>query len=439
MVPKDKVKQPIPHNPGTAVIEVTGKRGGQPYKFSQKLKFERRETIDLEVRSDVTPYQACLNNARTLDEKEECDRIFNKKQGLNVSGALEVFSYNDTDNTGVVSPGLSVSAVQPTDGWNLGGSVIVNLVTTASTDIVTTASPRFDDRRFGANIGGGYKIGPVKAALSGSLSWESDYLGRTVGANASMDVADKMATPYLGYAFSFDMLGRANTPYSIFHRDIYRHTINAGSSIVFNANTVGVLGFSAIIEDGDTSKPYRHVAMFSQQVVDAGLPRGASPALVAQSRLSIMPFEQLPDTRQRYAVLLRFLHRLEEATIRVSERGYIDSWGQLASSTDVRFLYDAYTAEGEGGQGGGFPRVRLTPHARFHIQGPGRFLAARLCRGAHRQRLRSAGLPHQRSRVGAAVRRHRGHGRPLRTHRAVRRQRAGRGRVHAVPGQPVPV
>ena len=95
------------------------------------------------------------------------------------------------------------------------------------------------------NLGGGYQIGPVKAGLSGSVSWESDYLGRTVGANASMDVADKMATPYLGYAFSFDMLGRARTPYSIFHRDIYRHTINAGSSIVCDAPSVDRRGGSS--------------------------------------------------------------------------------------------------------------------------------------------------------------------------------------------------
>ena len=370
VVPADQVGKPIPHNPGTAVVEVSGKRGGQPYKFSQKLKFERRETIDLEVRSDVTPFQACLNNARTLDEKEDCDRLFNKKQGLNINGSLEVFSYNDTDNTGVVSPGISVSAVQPTDGWNIAGGAIVDLVTSASTDIVTTASPRYDDRRVGANLGGGYKFGPVTASLQGSFSYESDYFGRTVGASASTDVADKMATPYIGYSFGFDILGRAHTPFEIFKRNIYRHTINAGTSIVFNATTVGVIGGTAIIEDGDTSKPYRHVAMFSQQVVDAGLPLGASPALVARARLPLMPFEQLPITRQRYALLLRFIHRMEDATVRVSERGYYDSWGQFASSTDARLLWDVYSAAGEDSGGAGFPRLRITPHVRFHIQGP---------------------------------------------------------------------
>ncbi len=372
VVPPDKVKEPIPHNPGTAIVEVTGKRGGQPYEFKQEIRFQRRETIDLEVRSDVTPYQSCLNKARTLAEKEECDRIFNRpKEGLSVNALLEVSSYNDNDHVDVVTPSLSVAAVQPTDGWNVGGTVLVDVLTTASSDIVSTASPRFDDVRFAANLGGGYKLGPVTPSIHGAVSVESDYIGRTVGASVSADLADKMITPYVGYSFGFDILGRADTDFDVFSRDIYTHTITAGTSLIFDAETIGVVGATVAIEDGDTSKPYRFVPMFQPGVVD-GLPRGADRDLVAAAREPESPPEQLPDHRQRYALLFRFAHRFETATLRADERLYIDSWGQMASTTDARFLWDFWSSEGEGGDEG-FPQLRLTPHLRFHIQGPTQF------------------------------------------------------------------
>jgi len=366
-VSAEEAKGSIPHNPGAAVIEVTGKRGGQPYEFRQEIRFARKETIDLEVRSDVTPYQACLNKARTLGEKEECDRVFGRKEGLTFRGGFEVTSYNDDDHCDVLSPALTLAAVQPTDGWNVGGAVIVDVVSTASIDIVTTASPRFDDVRFGASLGGGYKLGPVTPAISGSISMESDYIGRTIGGSVSTDLADKMITPYAGYAFSLDLLGRADTEFDVFSRDIYKHTLSFGSSIIFDASTLGVVAGTIVVEDGDTSKPYRYVAMFDPDQVDT-LPRGATPELVSRLRNSAPP-DQLPTTRQRYALLLRGAHRFDEATLRGSERLYIDSWGQMASSTDVRFLWDFWAAESEGSDIG-YPQLRLTPHARFHIQGP---------------------------------------------------------------------
>lgn len=370
VIPEEQVDQPIPHNPGTAVIEVTGTRGGQPYEFRQDIKFQRRELIELEVRSDVTPYQACLNKARTVAEREECERIFNQEEGLTITGALEVASYNDTDHVDVFTPSIAVNAVQPTDGWNVGGTVAVDVVSTASADIVTTASRRFDDRRFAASAGGGYKIGPVTPSVNGSFSIETDYISRSGGALVSMDVADKMATPYIGYTFGYDTIGRRGTDYDVFSQELFRHTISAGSSIIINPETVAVVAATVQIEEGDQSKPYRHVAMFSPGLAD-DMPRAASPELVARARLDVVPLERLPLSRQRYALTFRMAHRFDNATIRGSQRVYVDSWGQWGSSTDARFFYDIYAPDGEGEEA--YPQLTLGPHARFHIQGAASF------------------------------------------------------------------
>jgi hypothetical protein len=108
------------------------------------------------------------------------------------------------------------------------------------------------------------------------------------------------------------------------------------------------------------------------------IPLGASPDLVAAARLDVTPLEQLPEDRQRYALFLAAAHRFETVTLRGSERLYIDSWGQKASSTDVRLYWDMWSAApagtkpaaGSGGDEAGYPRLELGPHARFHIQGP---------------------------------------------------------------------
>jgi len=367
-VPAEEFEDPIPHNPGTAVVEVTGTRGGQPYEFRQEIQFQRRETIDLEVRSDVTPYQACLNKARTLGEKQECDRTFNKKEGLNVLAGLEVSSYNDTNQVDVVTPSLFFSAVQPTQGWNVGANVLVDVVSAASADIVATASRRYDEARFGASVNGGYKIGSVTPSVNGSVSVEPDYIGRTAGALVSAELADKMVTPYAGYTLGFDILGRRGTPFEVFHRNIYNHVIAAGAEVVFNASTIGVVALTADFEDGNTSKPYRHVPFFAPDLVD-DIPKGASPQLVAAARQPAAALERLPNTRQRYAALLRAAHRMETITIRGSERFYVDSWGQMASSTDVRLFWDLWAAQDEEGSPG-YPALTMSPHARFHVQGP---------------------------------------------------------------------
>ncbi|MBM4359656.1 MAG: DUF3570 domain-containing protein [Deltaproteobacteria bacterium] len=368
-VAPDKIREPLAHNPGTALIEVTGKRGGEPYEFSKKVTFQRSESIDLDVVSTETPLQACYRKARNAAEKKACDDKYNPgAKGLNFKTGVEVSSYNDTNQVDVVSPAIFFAAVQPTQGWNIGGQAIVDLVSTASADIVAMASRRFDQARVGGSVGGGYKVGVATIGVNGATSIENDYVARSAGVNLSADLFDKMVSPYLTYDFGFDILGRARTEFAVFSRELYRHTVNFGASVIFNPSTVGIIGGTFEADLGDSSKPYRHVPMFDASVAPE-IPQAASAALVAAGRLPMMPFEQLPTSRKRYAALLGFLHRFDTSTIRATERLYMDDWGQLASTTDVRFLWDFYEAKGAGGAPG-YPQLRLTPHGRFNVQGP---------------------------------------------------------------------
>ena len=360
VVPKDKADKPIPHNPGKATIEVGGKKGPYPYSFKSTEAFDRGERITVNATDDKSNNSAvlqCILNARTPSDVNTCIETGGKGRGLTVRGGLEIASYNDSTNVDVFSPTLFLSAENPTAGWRVGGSYTVDVVTNASPDIVATATRRFDEVRNAGTLSAEVKVGPARVGLDGGVSIEPDYFARNVGASVSADLVNKQVTPTLSYHLNFDTLGRAHTPYSIFSRSILTHSIDAGVSIVQSPTTILVFGATAELESGDTSKPYRHLPMFSESIAPQ-IPRGAVRGLVGSVRLPVAPFEQLPDNRQRFALLGRWAHRFESSTLRADERFYVDSWGLKASTTDARFLVDLSKA------------VRVGPHARFNIQGP---------------------------------------------------------------------
>jgi hypothetical protein len=362
-VPADAVTKPIPHNPGKAAIEVRGKRGSYPYTYKTTEKFDRGEKIEVKAEqtdTNTSAIQQCINAARSADDLQVCIETGGKGRGLTFRSSVELMSYNDSFYVNVFAPALALSLENPTTGWRVGGSFLVDVVTAASPDIVATASRRFDEERFGGTLAGEYKIGPAKVGVDGGISAESDYLARSVGVSASADLVDKRVTPTIAYGFGYDTIGRAATPYDVFSNDLMRHEVNLGVSGILDPSTVVVGAFTALFELGDQSKPYRYIPMFAPEVA-AQMPRGAVPALVSQVRQDYMPLEKLPLSRSRFALSGRYIRRFETATIRADERLYIDSWGLKASTTDARFLMDI-TKE-----------LRVGPHVRFHIQGPADF------------------------------------------------------------------
>jgi hypothetical protein len=360
IVPKEKASSQIPHNPGKAAIEVKGK-GTCPFVFKSPVSLDRGDhaTVDMtpEIRdANRSQVQCCISLARTPEDVETCIASRGKR-GLTPRGGLEVASYNDNVSVDVLSPTLFFSLEHPTAGWRVGGSYTVDVVTNASPDIVATATRRFNEVRHAGALAAELKIGRARVGLDGGVSIEPDYFARNVGASISADLVNKQVTPTLAYHLSFDTLGRAHTPYDIFSRSILTHSIDAGVSVVKSPTTILIFGASAELDSGDTSKPYRHIPMFSAGVA-ARIPRGASPALVNGVRLAPAPFEQLPDARNRFAVLGRFAHRLDASTLRADERLYADTWGLKASTTDAHYLVDITKT------------LRVGPHARFHVQGP---------------------------------------------------------------------
>jgi hypothetical protein len=269
--------------------------------------------------------------------------------------ALEMSAYTDTDNVTVFTPSVSATIENVTQGASISGHYLVDVVSAASVDIVSTASQRWNEVRQAGGLEGTYKPHDTGVTVAGAMSSEPDYLSYSVGLELTRDFNEKNTTLLLGYGYGRDTIGYHFTPFSVFSRLVQSSTITTGLTQVINRSMVGSLAFDFNIEDGDQSKPYRYIPMFSPAVAPL-VPNGASIDYVTRNRLPERPAEQLPLIRDRLSLTGRLATRFDGSTLRLEERVYADTWLLVASSTDLRWIVDVGR------------RVQLWPHLRFHAQ-----------------------------------------------------------------------
>lgn len=267
--------------------------------------------------------------------------------------AVEYGQYADTDHVFVETPSIAGTVSNPTAGWTVGGHYLVDVVSAASVDIVSTASRAWHEIRQEGSVEGSYKPRALGVQANAAVSDEPDYVSLSAGAAVTQDLLNKNLTWLLGYAYGHDVAGRTGTPFSVFSHVIDRDALNGVLTLVLGPTTIGSLIGDAIFESGDSSKPYRYIPLFAP---GTSVPRGASVDLVNSLRVTARPLEQLPLSRQRYGLTARVAHRYPHATLRLDERLYADSWTMKATTTDARYLMDLGA------------RTETGPHARIHAQ-----------------------------------------------------------------------
>ncbi len=356
----DQLDVEIPVNPGERTVFATGKVGNVEQSFEQKVNLGEGETATVEIslrpkgKAIDRALVKCMQDAQTQDEFDECISK-SRKLPLNLKFGLEFSAYHDSDKVDVVSPTFLFNVENVTGGWGFGGSFLVDVVTAASTDIVATASPRWTEQRYVPALGGHKKFGDVDVNLHAAMSVEPDYLATSVGTTVAVDLRQKTVTPSVSYDFSYDIAGRSGTSYEVFSRRIQRHALDLASTFVLDKNSILTTNVSTVVEVGDSSKPYRYIPMFAKDIAPRVLP-GQSIATVNFYRNPERILEQLPLSRQRFAIAGRYARRFSASTLRMEERLYADSWGLKASTTDARYYYDVAKD------------LRIWPHFRFHAQ-----------------------------------------------------------------------
>ena len=345
-------------DPGDHHVHAEGTQNGIPLSLDAKYEVGEGQllTVPLVLKSQapeyLTPGQLkCMLGAKGQDDVIKC--LPQKSKPLVVKAGTQLSGYSDTTNVEVWSPEIDANVSSPTQGWNVGGHFLVDVVTAASPDIVSEASPPFHEQRYSGGLDGGYKLGPYGAQAQVNYSAEPDYISRGGGLALTMDLNDKLITPRVAVNYNHDSVGRGPNN---FIDTLDTTEIEGGVTLVVSPTSLLLISATAQIEDGDESKPYRYVPMFDPVNVAPFIVPGQSIAVVNQERLPFRPVEQLPRIRDRYALGARFAHRFNGATLRLEQRLYSDSWSLKATTTDARYVYDLGR------------HLEVWPHMRFNAQ-----------------------------------------------------------------------
>lgn len=364
-VPTEALTKKFSVDPGKHKVVAEGTVNGFTATFDEEYDVKEKDFVTVKItlkppaNDFITPGQIkCMLGAKSQEEVQKC--LPQNQKGMVVRMAGDISGYSDTNSVAVYTPAVNASIVSPTSGWNVGGNFLVDAVSAASPDLVSSASPPFREYRYGGGLTGGYKPGLYGAQASGSVSSSPDYVSYTGGIRLTADLNEKLVTPSLGYSYSYDRIGRGPGNYlnefNPLKGYIHTHEFEGGVTFVMSPTAVLLVGGTVALERGDGSQPYRYIPMFDPIDVAPFVPKGATVDLVNRVRLAMRPLEQLPTERNRYAVGARFNKRLHNATLRLEQRFYVDTWGVKASSTDSRYMVDLSR------------RLRVWPHGRIHAQ-----------------------------------------------------------------------
>lgn len=360
-VPADKLGGEVWVDPGHHTVQATGKTSGVALKFEQVVDMAENDRKVVEITPGAAPGTAlkdkrileCMSNARSREEAQKCLEKPKEASGLDVKVAAEFSAYQDSDAVSVATPGVYAVIESPTGGWGANGSLLVDVVTAASADIVANASPRWTEIRYVPALGAHKKLGDADIGLKAAASVEPDYLALTAGARFAVDLSQKTVTPSLGYTYMHEISGRSGTPFSVFSHPINKHALDVAITFVMDKATILSLTTSGMGEFGDQTKPYRYLPVFDKATQ---ILAGETVASVNAKRLPPRLAEHYPNSRYRLGVSGLYAHRFTSVTFRLEERLYTDNWGLKATTTDFLLPFDLTSS------------LRMWPHLRYHAQ-----------------------------------------------------------------------
>jgi len=136
---------------------------------------------------------------------------------------------------------------------SLQGSYYVDQVSSASIDVVTTASP-FKETRKEFTVGGDYVVRDSMISVSSTQSTEPDYKASTVNVDVSQDMFGGMTTVALGYSRGMDDVGRKDVGF-FDHARHWRYRL--GVTQILSPTWLVTLNSEVVSDDGYLGNPYR--------------------------------------------------------------------------------------------------------------------------------------------------------------------------------------
>ena len=228
----------------------------------------------------------------------------------------------DGDGVRATGPALLIRK-SLADKVSLSASYYVDMVSNASIDVVTTASP-FKETRRAYTVGADYVERDTLISVSGESSSEPDYQARSLSVDVAQEVFGGMSTVSLGFTRGSDDVGQKLVGYF----DTATHwQYRLGLTQVLTPRWLATANLEVVADEGYLGSPYRVARVFG-----AAVP------------------ERNPRTRTSRALKLGGIGSLDEkSAVYGSWRYFWDTWAVRAHTLEAgyrRYVREGWLADG---------------------------------------------------------------------------------------------
>ncbi|MGI9324737.1 MAG: DUF3570 domain-containing protein [Pseudomonadales bacterium] len=230
--------------------------------------------------------------------------------------------YHGYDGGGLEVNGPSVLVRKAyKDKASVWANYYVDMITSASIDVVSTAS-EYEEERKEKSLGIDYLHGKTFMGLSYTNSEESDYTANSMRFGISQDFFGDLTTLGISYARGWDTVRRNGD--DVFEEDAKRQVYRVDLTQVLTRNMIFNLNYEGVTDEGFLNNPYRQV-----RFLDPSSARGYS-------------YEQelYPRTRTSSAVAGRVMYYLPyRASLKSEFRYFTDTWGISAWNAEIAYVH----------------------------------------------------------------------------------------------------
>ena len=207
---------------------------------------------------------------------------------------------------------------------SLFATYYADIVSNASIDVITTASP-YHETRHEYGVGFDYAVRDSMITLASSYSTEPDYTATAFNIDVTQDVFGGMTSVALGYTYGSDDVGKVGEG---FFSNAKHWRYRVGLTQILTPRWYANMNFEVVSDDGYLGSPYRMALVFG-----AAVP------------------ERLPPTRTSRTLQFRTVGEVvSNVSVRAEYRYFWDTWDISAHTFGVggaakfgeKWLLDAY-------------------------------------------------------------------------------------------------
>jgi hypothetical protein len=204
--------------------------------------------------------------------------------------------------------------------YSVSANYYVDMVSSASIDVVTQASP-YKEERQQWSVGFDMLNGKTQYSMGYVSSSENDYDAQTASFDLSQDMFGDLTTVSFGVSRSWDDVRKRGDP--DFNQPVDRWSYRVGVSQIITPQLMANFAFETITDEGYLNNPYR-----SARYLDPNVAAGYA-----------WEPEVYPETRTSSAVSIGASYYLKyRAAVHGEYRYFTDTWGVDASTVRLSYI-----------------------------------------------------------------------------------------------------